>query len=291
MNRPLSPLVKSLLLAMLAISASPVCAFDWSDTSVNWRYGTSFAEPFNNKDIGKHILGLTHADGYRYGGNFLNIDFLMSDGNDPARFGSASGARETYIVYRHKLDLGKLRGSDIRFGPARGLALTAGFDLNAKEDAGYNSRKQMLVIGPTLMIDVPGFLDISLLLLKESNNPSVSPGAFNPGYPNSRYHYKTHPMLGLTWGIPLNERFSFGGFANFIAAKGVDEAGRNTVAETNVDMNLTYDCSQPLGLPANSFRLGIEYQFWKNKFGNDHTGPAGKGAYAKTPMLRAEYHF
>lgn len=276
---------------MLAIGIAPARALDWSDTSVSWRYGSNFAEPFNNKAISKHILGLTHADGYRYGGNFLNVDYLMSDGNDPARFGSTSGTRETYIVYRHKLDLGKLRGSDIRFGSVRGFALTAGFDWNTKEDAGYNSRKQMFVIGPTLMIDVPGFLDVSLLLLEESNNPSVSPGAFNPGYPNSRYRYKTHPMLGLAWGIPLSERFSFGGFANFIAAKGVNEVGRNTVAETNIDMSLTYDFGQTLGLPAKSFRVGLEYQLWKNKFGNNHTGPAGKGAYARTPMIRTEYHF
>jgi hypothetical protein len=31
------------------------------------------------------------------------------------------------------------------------------------------------------------------------------------------------------------------------------------------------------------------YQYWKNKFGNsDHNNP---GATARTPMLRAEYHF
>jgi hypothetical protein len=39
------------------------------------------------------------------------------------------------------------------------------------------------------------------------------------------------------------------------------------------------------------FKVGIEYQYWRNKFGNDRNGPAGKGAFAKTPMLRAEYHF
>ena len=37
--------------------------------------------------------------------------------------------------------------------------------------------------------------------------------------------------------------------------------------------------------------LGLEYQYWKNKFGNNRSGPAGSGAFAKTPMIRAEYHF
>jgi hypothetical protein len=39
------------------------------------------------------------------------------------------------------------------------------------------------------------------------------------------------------------------------------------------------------------FKVGIEYQYWKNKFGNDSGGAAGVGAFAKTTMLRAEYHF
>ena len=30
------------------------------------------------------------------------------------------------------------------------------------------------------------------------------------------------------------------------------------------------------------------YRLW---FGNDASGAAGKGAFAKTPMIRAEYHF
>ena len=38
------------------------------------------------------------------------------------------------------------------------------------------------------------------------------------------------------------------------------------------------------------FKLGIEYQYWKNKFGNS-ASIAGPGSFAKTPMIRAEYHF
>ena len=40
-----------------------------------------------------------------------------------------------------------------------------------------------------------------------------------------------------------------------------------------------------------SFKVGLEYKCWKNKFGNDSAGQAGSGAFAKTPMIRAEYNF
>ena len=287
---PLS-LLKPLLLAALIGNVSLVSAADWSDLALSWRHGTRFAEPFNPQDIRKNIVGLTYVSGYRYGTNLLDADLLLPDQHDPQRFGSSTGAHEAYVVYRHTLDLGKLTERDLHLGPVRSLGLTAGFDWNSKQDAGYNSRKRMLVAGPTLMLDVPGFLNVSLLLLRESNRPSASPGAFDPGYPGSRYRYRTHPMLNLVWGIPLGEKTAFEGFANLIAAKGKSEVGADTAAETNIDLRLMYDLSQIAGAAPRTVRIGAQYQFWKNKFGNDHTGPAGSGAFARTPMIRAEYHF
>ena len=101
--------------AALAFSAGAHAA-DWSDTAVSWRYGTRFAEPFNPQDIKKHIFALTHASGYKYGSNFFNVDLLQSDETDPASLTQTDGAQEAYVVYRHSLDFGKLRGSDIKVG-------------------------------------------------------------------------------------------------------------------------------------------------------------------------------
>lgn len=187
------------------------------------------------------------------------------------------------------LDLGALTGSKFAFGPVRGLGLTAGFDVNAKADAGYNSKKRMLVAGPTFMMDVPGFLNVSALMLWESNAPySTFTKTSTP-----RYTYKTHPMLTAAWSIPLGKDtgLSFEGFANLIASKGKNEFGGPTAVETNIDAQVMYDLSGALGSPKNTLKVGLEYPYWKNKFGNSASGPAGSGAFAKTPMLRAEYHF
>ncbi|MES2261027.1 MAG: outer envelope protein [Pseudomonadota bacterium] len=248
-------------------------AADWSDTSIGYRYGTKFAEPFNTKDIDKHIINFTHVSGYQYGSNFFNVDLLNSDGND-------SSAQEAYVTYRHSLDLGKVTGKDFKFGPVRGLGVTAGFDWNTKNDPGYGSKKHMVVVGPTLMVDVPGFLNISLLALWESNQPSAI---------KSRYSYDTHAMLTAAWGIPIAKTgLSFEGYMNYISAKGKDEFGNGTSPETNFDGQIMYDLSGAVGMKQNTFRVGLEYQYWRNKFGNQHKIP---GTLAKTPMIRAEYHF
>ena len=274
----------SLLLSASATSA----AADWSDTYIGYRYGTQFAEPFEGNEISKSIVNLGHVSGYKYGTNFFNADLLLSDSNDPASADSTEGAREVYVVYRHTLDLGKLASKPLAFGPVKGVGMTAGFDYNNKNDAGYNSKKQMGVAGVTLMMDVPGFLNISLLQLWESNAPCNT-------YTDtcvSRYSYDPHPMLTLAWGIPLGSLpLSFEGFANFIADKGTDEFGNSTEPETNIDMQLMLDVGAVSGGAKNTFKLGLAYQYWKNKFGVDSNGPAGSGAFAKTPMIRAEYHF
>lgn len=277
-----------LFTATVLCGTTPASALEWQDNSISWRAGNKFAEPFIDEDIHKNIVALTHSSGYAYGTNFFNADMLLSDDSDPRSYDSGSGAREVYVVYRHLLDLGKVLHKDLQFGPVRGFGITAGFDANDKSDAGYNSRKRMLVLGPTLMLDTPGFVNVSVLQLWESNHPSASDGAFDPGYPSSRYHYDPHPMLSIAWGVPIGDLpLSFEGYANFIARKGHDEVGRETTHETNIDMQLMYSIDS-----AKKFRVGLEYQYWKNKFGNsDRTVGELGGNFAKTPMVRAEYHF
>lgn len=279
--------------SLLCNPVTPAIAEGWSDNSISWRYGDKFREPFNAQNISKHIVSLTHADGYEYGTNFFDMDELLSDSRDPASAASTAGALETYVIYRTTLDIGKISGSDIKFRAVRGVGITAGFDFNNKRDADYNSRKRMLVAGPTVMMDVPGFLNISLLELWESNNPSISAGAFNPGYPSDRYYYTPHPMLNAVWAIPLGALpASFEGYADFISVKGMDETGHATAPETNIDMQLMFDLHELTGKAKNTFRAGFEYQYWRNKYGNsDATVMPYGGNIASTPMVRVEYHF
>ncbi|MDQ6627062.1 MAG: outer envelope protein [Pseudomonadota bacterium] len=278
------------VLAAGLLAAVPAHAADWSDTSLSLRYGTKFAEPFDNNadgsrvNIKKAIVGLTHADGYKYGSNFFNVDVLLSDSKDPGNgVAGKPGAQEVYLVYRHTLDLGKVSGQEFKYGLMRGLGLTAGFDLNTKND-GYGSKKRMFVIGPTLMLDVPGFLNLSALLFDESNAPTGI---------QQRYHYKNHGALEADFGIGIGSLpLAFKGYALYIASKGTNEFGGPTKPETHIDVALTYDVGSVMSMAKNALSIGVEYEYWKNKFGNPSTTPgAGPGATARTPMVRVEYHF
>jgi hypothetical protein len=64
-----------------------VCAAaEWSGTALSWRIGNS--------------------------SNCFNVGLLQSDGNAPASLTRREGAQEAYLLYRHTLDTGKLRGAE-----------------------------------------------------------------------------------------------------------------------------------------------------------------------------------
>lgn len=277
-------LQKAAMAAALVAASGAASAADWSDTSIGYRWGNHFREPVNAGNIAKNIYFLTHVSGYKYGTNFFNVDLLQSDKSDPGN--GKDGAQEVYVVYRNTLDFGKISGKDLKWGWIRGWGATAGFDWNTKNDAGYSSKKRMLVLGPTVMFDTPGFFNLSVLALWESNDPIGNPQG-------GRYTYKTHPMLTGAWGIPFGSLpVSYEGFFNIIAPKGNDEFGNPTKTEINWDSQIMVDVGSLVGGPKQTFKLGVEYQYWKNKFGNDNGNPFFRGgAKASTPMIRAEYHF
>ncbi len=282
--------------AAAAISAFACLAFtplvqaaDWSDTALSLRYGTDFAEPYDNDangkrvNITKEIIALTNVTGFKYGTTFVNIDFLQSDHNDPGGgIAGNAGAQEVYGVFRGTFDLGKITGAKLAMGPIRGYAITAGFDINTKND-GYASKKRMVVFGPTVEMEVPGFLNLSVLLFDESNAPAAI---------QRRYHYKNHATFEADWGIGIGSLpLSFNGYAQFITAKGKDEFGAQTAPESHIDADLMLDAGSLAGLSKKTWLVGVEYEYWHNKFGNNAKGPAGEGATASTPMVRVEYHF
>ena len=96
----------------------------------------------------------------------------------------------------------------------------------------------------------------------------------------------------IGWGIPIGDSpFIWQGYLDLAASKGKEEFGGDTAPETHLDTQIMLDVGRVLGGPKNTFKVGLEYEFWRNKYGTNQHGPAGSGAFAKTPLVRAEYHF
>lgn len=264
-------------------AVTSVNALDWSDNSIGYLYGTRFAEPGVDDPIAKNIVEFTHVDGYKYGGNFLNVQVLFSDNKDPASGGS-NGATEVYLVYRHQLSLNKISGKNFSWGPVRDWSLSAGVDWNTK-NTDFAPAKRMFVVGPTLNLDVPGFWDFSVMYRSESNHN---------GLPFAQEHdvrFDDTYYLETAWGIPFqlgSVPFKFKGFANFIPPKGKDGFGNDTVSETLVHTALLVDVGQLAFGKKDTFFAGVGYEYWKNKYGSSSSDASG--TEANTPFLNLEWH-
>jgi len=282
----------SALATCCALAFVPVVsqAATWSDTFIGYRYGTDFREPTNRNDVEKHVLQFTHASGYSVGQNFFNLDILQPDDKDPAS-GSDNGATELYLTYRHQVHLGKLLDKNFAFGPVKEVAITGGFDLNTKNTR-FAPRKRLLVVGPTLKFDVPGFLDVSLLYGKEWNHCGLG----SPACPKSDIAFDPQWIFNVAWGIPFQAGpvpLKFQGFLNYNSEKGKDYAGVKTKPETLMRTSLMVDVGQMVAGKKNTFLMGVGYELWRNKFGNHSyaNGTTKPGIDTDAPTFQMEWHF
>jgi len=200
----MTALARTLLftLACTTLSGIPAAAraSSWQDNALSYVHGTEFTEPGNRREVRKDIVQFTHASGYALGQNFFSLKVLRSDATDPKK-GSSRGATEGYLVYRHQLHLGKAFERSFAFGPVKEVALSAGFDLNTKDTA-FSPRKRVVVVGPTFKFDVPGYLDLSLMVGKEWNRCRL--GA--PICPQREIGFDPQWMVNVVVGHPVPRR-------------------------------------------------------------------------------------
>ncbi len=273
------------LAALAAITAAPSAhALDWSDNSFHLAYGTAYREPFDPTNIGKTIFSYTHVDGYKWGSNFLNLDFLYStsaEGDDiqGASSISSAGALEVYTVYRNTFSFNKIGNTKtFTFGPVRDVGFVAGIDLNTKNHA-FSSRKIMPVAGIGFALNVPGFLNVELLANKEWGVNGIV------GRSTS---FDVTPMFAVSWGIPVYGPVTFEGYGDVNLPKGNGGFGSDTVTEVLVHPKVMLDVGKVFG--SNGYQIGVGYEYWLNKFGNDHTQDPTGGSYARTVFGEVAIH-
>jgi nucleoside-specific outer membrane channel protein Tsx len=263
-------------------------AVQWQDNSISYSTSNQFTEPGVSQKVSKHIVEYVHVNGYRLANNLFRAKVMRSDSNDPAESGD-KGATEVYVVYRHLLSLGAVTGKSFAFGPVRDVGLTAGFDLNTKNNA-FSPRKRLLVAGPTLRFDVPrgSQLDFSLLAAKEYNHcglpPCKAPGA------KEDIAFDLFPLLHLAWRLPFqmgSTNIRFEGFAAKGFRQGTDYVGNPVAYETLVRAALLADIGQPLLDRKNTLFAGLGYEFWRNKYGANGV----PGIDTDAPTLHLKWHF
>jgi len=265
--------------------AAPAPFFFVNDTQISIWYQSNAKEPGvftaakpNGVSITKGVVRITHFDAWQYGTNFVNIDFLKSNNNDPSTgsaIGTGDGALEVYGFYRGTLSMNAMLGTKALTVPGviKDVSFAFGFDANTKNTL-FGPQKRDVVLGATLSFDVPGVLNVSALMYKEWNHCGIGPGicVANASF-NTVPKIESNYMFPLTFtGLPLK----FSGFANLTWPKGKDpfqQAGLpccKTTTEFFTQNRLTLDLGKVIADKPNSVDLFVGWQFWNNKFGNNH---------------------
>lgn len=283
-----------LIAAAMLLAAGQAHAFIFSDNSVALTYGPTYKEPGlpqnttnHGTDISKFTVTLQHFDVWQYGTNFINIDALFSNGHDPASPGVTGdpGAVEVYAIYRGNLSGNAITGTNMfTFGPVKDIRAELGFDFNTKNTA-FAPEKKLIVAGPNISFDVPGFLNVGLHVAHEWNNNGIVSKAvsFSPTF-----------ELEIVWmqplaftGLPLK----FDGFFNVVAPKGKDGFGNQTATEILTQPRLVLDAGKLIMNKPNFLDFYVGFQYWYNKFGNDHNLPGNSGSVAETVFVGSAIHF
>ena len=81
---------------------------------------------------------------------------------------------------------------------------------------------------------------------------------------------------------------AFEGFASVNLPKGKDGFNRDTVTELLVHPRVMFDAGTLFG--TKGYQLGVGYEYWLNKFGNNHKAVGVTGAEQATVVLEAAIH-
>lgn len=275
-----------LAISLAVLTPCALAAPGYSDTLIGYRYSDHYSDPGKTKDVAKNILQITHVSSYRLGQNFINLDVFKSDSTDPAK-GGGTGATEFYLTYRNQLQYGKVFDKPLAFGPVKDVALTAGIDLNTKNNE-FASEKRLVVFGPTLKFALPaGFLDASVLYAREWNHCGLNVCS-NPGN-HTDLLFDPFLQFNLTWGVPFMAGplpLKFQGFYTYSSEKGDDYQNRPTAAEQLMRTSLMLDVGQLGWGEKNVLWIGPGYEYWRNKFGNE----SGPGTDVDALSINLEWH-
>lgn len=256
-------------------------AANWNDTFVGARYATDFHFPGSDAKVTQAIGTLTTTGASRLGNYFFNVDYLVSDHNNPES-GGTHGAQEVYSVGHFEWTAGKVLGAPISFGPVRDLGLTTGYEFGAKDDA-FQQRARMAVLGLTADFAVPhGYWNLTLGARTEKN--------YN-GIVHKDVNYDTAWHVDSAWMLPFNAASAslvFKGFVAITGPKGLDGFHQETKTETLARTALMLDAGALTGHPRSVY-VGLGYEYWHNMFGTSAAEAAG--THRSAPVLQGEIHF
>lgn len=229
-----------MLLTLTVVTSSVTAKQLWNDNSFTLLKGSDYTVPYTvldkppTDDETRTVFTYEHVSGQSWGDVFLFVDRLESSDNN----------NETYAEFSPRLSLGKTTGTNFEFGVVTDVLIggTAEF---VSTPGGLDQTHFLL--GPAVDLKLPGFSYFQLNLFYRDNDSGKDSGW----------------QLTPVWAVPFKLGaldFLYDGFADWRASTD------DSAAETNLTSQLKWDVGALWESPKMLY-VGIEYVYWRNKFG------------------------
>lgn len=245
----------------LACTQASAELLQWQNNSVTFLYGDNFkVDPEKQQ-----TLTFEHASGWSFGDLFFFVDTIhFSDvdaGDDTTYYGE----------FAPRLSFGKLTGADLKAGPVTDVLLAATYEFGENDIKAY-------LIGPGFDLAIPGFDYFQLNVYRRH----LESDAAGDGL------WQITPVWSYT--LPVgNSNLVIDGYIDWVV--GNDQDYRNNL---HFNPQIKYDLGKALNLNAKQLYVGIEYDYWKNKYGIEDGGPLTQfvgSSDQNTASLLVKLHF
>jgi hypothetical protein len=256
-----SSFIKPLAIATVAIVAlggmtSVNAKMLFGGTSITGLYGDNFKLTPNKDDNSLKVMTLEHASTHTWGGVFFFVDRIQGDEYvSNTTTGETKKFKETYGELAPKFKVVTFENSFIK------QVNLAGMYEFGSNSTGFSQDNYLVGVGADLNLPIPGMKYASASIYHAFNSNDNA----------------DDQQITLTYGWEKN---------NFVIDGYVDYAfnSENDKVKDNIHINpqIKYNLQNVLGID-NRLEVGMEYSYWKNKFGGDETQSA--------PSALVKFHF
>lgn len=243
------------LMAFLTAGAFAGDLVQWQDNSLTYLIGTGFElDPESQQTI-----TFEHASGWSVGDLFIFVDGIYFNGDE-----DISGDKTSYYgEFAPRFSAGKIADKDLSLWFMKDFLLAGCYEF------GKESTDNILV-GAGIDLEVPGFDFVQLNVYRRFNDLSSDPQA-----------YQITPVWKLS--VPVGKStFIFDGFIDWVIGDDTDNL--------HVNPQLKFDIGVLFGMREQALLAGVEYDYWKNKYGVQD-GDFGLDSDQSAISALLKYHF
>ncbi|MCK9814023.1 hypothetical protein BK634_04815 [Pseudomonas chlororaphis] len=255
----------SLMLAGSLLAGGQAMAGDllqWQNNSLTYLYGKNFEV---NPQI-QQTVTFEHADGWKYGDNFFFLDRIFYNGKEDGNAGPST----YYGEFSPRLSFGKIFDQKLEFGPIKDVLLAMTYEFGEGDNESY-------LIGPGFDLAIPGFDYFQLNFYNRQTEGSRAGDNV----------WQITPVWAYT--IPVGKSdILIDGFMDWVVDN--DKNSKGTYhANLHFNPQIKYDLGKALSWGEKQLYVGIEYDYWKNKYGIKDSGAFETNQ--DTASLLVKFHF